>query len=288
MEHVQRRSGTLRQEQRTAHRGLLDERPARLADVRPVGLALAQVLGGQPVGDVLVLAVHHAHAAVLAHLAHRTVSATVIRHPTVGHHRLDRRDAARDHVPDLLDDMEAEVTGEDGVQAAVDRHAALELLATLGHRVDEAKRRFLEGEVEHSGVPAVDRCVRVLRPFGRQDALEVHLVMHVWVDGAWNYQASACVDDTAGLARRAALVEPGDAVAPDGDVERALAVGADDGAARDEHVVDAALLVHATVLSNRAGRNRSSAAIWRSSINSSATRSPSTGANVTPLWVATT
>ena len=75
VEDVQRRAGPLGEQHRAADRRLLDERPADLADVRAVGLALAHVLAGEPVGDRVVLGVDDAHAAVLGDLAHRAVAA---------------------------------------------------------------------------------------------------------------------------------------------------------------------------------------------------------------------
>ena len=116
VQDVQRRAGALGQEHRAPDRRLLDDRPAHLADVRAVGLALAHVLAGEPVGDRVVLGVHDAHAAVLGDLDHRAVALAVVAHVAVGHHRLDRRDAVPDRLSDLLDLVVGEGLREDRVE----------------------------------------------------------------------------------------------------------------------------------------------------------------------------
>lgn len=131
----------------------------------------------------------------------------------------------------------------------------------------------------------------VLGTFGLEQALKVHRIVNVGVDSTGNHELAASVDRLRRPDIGPRLVQRRDLLPVDGDVEGSLDLGTNHGATSDKQVVLAPSNVrfdHATALLKRAGRKGASASDCCSSKISPVTISPSTGANVIPLCVATT
>ena len=84
--------------------------------------------------------------------------------------------------------------GEDRVQAPVHRHVALEALPLGGDCLLESVGRLHDREVDQGRVAAMHGRRRVLWPFGLEQPLEVHRVVHVGIDTAGNHELAAGVD----------------------------------------------------------------------------------------------